>query len=374
MFEYFKRNYAWNLAALTLIEEVGTISQPAEVFAAVEASADAPVEEASRTWYEAMSAMGEKLARYAALDLEAGHTLTAARKFHRASAFFMRASRIAAHDDPGQMEAYRRSIEAYRQARGLEAEGVEFVDIPFGGGFMPALLVPATLDGRPSPIVVHIQGFDSVKETFYPVLKEYRRRGLSCLIVDQPGAGGALRLHNLKARIEAEQYVGAIVDWILSRPDLSTDKIGLTGISMGGFFAPRAAAFEPRVKALACWGALHDATRLSGGRADPVPSLAKHALWSWGLPSVEAWMETRRRMTLDGVVEKISCPLLVMHGENDRQIPVEQAVMTFEAATTADKTLKIFTTDEGGCEHCQIDNRAIAADYLADWYAAKLLP
>jgi dienelactone hydrolase len=372
MFEYFKSNYAWSLAALTLIEEVGTISQPAEVFAAVEGMADAPAEEASRAWYDAMTAMGEKQEKYANIDLAARTPLTAARKFHRAAAYFMRANRISSHEDPGQLVSYKRAIENYRKAREYGEEGVEFVDIPFEKGFMPALLIPATTDGKPSPIVVHIQGFDSVKETFFPVLREYRRRGLSCLIVDQPGAGGALRLHGLKARIETEVYVGAIVDWIMSRRDLATNMIGLTGVSMGGFFAPRAAVFEHRIRACAAWGALYDAKSLSSGRADPVPNVVKHAIWSWDLKSLDAWIDIRKQITLIGIVEKITCPLLVMHGENDRQIPVSQAVATYEAATTADKTLKIFTKDEGGAEHCQIDNRAIAADYLADWFASRL--
>ena len=77
-------------------------------------------------------------------------------------------------------------------------------------------------------------------------------------------------------------------------------------------------------------------------------------------------------MTLKGVVERLTCPLLVMHGENDRQVPLEHARSTYENAGSADKTLKIFTRDEGGAEHCQIDNRAIAADYVADWFASRL--
>ncbi len=72
---------------------------------------------------------------------------------------------------------------------------------------------------------------------------------------------------------------------------------------------------------------------------------------------------------MKGIVEKIACPLLVIHGENDRQVPLQQAIDTFEAATSRNKKLKIFKSDEGGVEHCQIDNRALAADYLADWFS-----
>lgn len=379
MFEYFKGNYAWNLAALMLVEEVGTISQPAEAFAAVADLAGKPGAEASGAWHDAMCALGEKQEAHAEADLAAGHPLTAARKFHRAAMYFIRAERITPHDDPRQLIAYKRALVNYRKAREHGQDGVEFVEIPFEGGFMPALLIRAKTEARPAPIVIHIQGFDSIKETQFPVLQEYRRRGLSCLIVDQPGAGGALRLHGLAARVEAEGYVGALIDWIKARADIATDRIGLTGVSMGGFLAPRAAAFEPRVKACASWGALDDAYTLTAPLAQgkdmaspSVPDMVKHGMWVFGLDTPGAFIDLTKRMTLKGVVEKITCPLLIVHGENDQQVPLAQAVATYERATTSDKTLKIFRQAEGGAEHCQIDNKAIAADYLADWFAEKL--
>lgn len=380
MFEFFKGNYAWNLTAVTLVEEVGTISQPAEAFAAVADFANAPEEEANDAWYNAMSALGEKVEISAESDLAAGHELTAARKFHRAAMYFIRVERMTSPQDPRRMTVYKRALENYRKARVYGQDGVEFVEIPFENGAMPALLIKAAAsDGKAPPIVIHIQGFDSIKETQFPILAEYRRRGLSCLIVDQPGAGGALRLYGLHARAESEGYVGAIIDWIAGRSDIATDRVGLTGMSMGGYFAPRAAAFEPRVKACAAWGAMYDVNRLAGGipqgkevAAPSVPNSAGHGIWSFGLRTPADFVALGRKMTLAGIVEKITCPLLVMHGENDRQVPVQHAIDTYERATTSDKTLKIFTKDEGGVEHCQIDNRAIASDYLSDWFAEKL--
>jgi naringenin degradation protein FdeB len=379
MYEFFKGNYAWNLTAVTLVEEVGTITQPAEAFAAVADLANAPEEEANDAWYNAMSALGEKVEISAESDLAAGHELTAARKFHRAAMYFIRAERMMSPRDLRRLTAYKRALENYRKARDYGQDGVEFVEIPFESGGMPALLIKAASDGKAPPIVIHIQGFDSIKETQFPILEEYRRRGLSCLIVDQPGSGGALRLYGLHARAETEGYVGVIIDWIAGRSDIATDRVGLTGMSMGGYFAPRAAAFEPRVKACAAWGAMYDVSRLIGdvtqGKDVAAPSVANsldHVMWSFGLQTPAAFIALARRMTLAGIVEKITCPLLVMHGESDRQVPVQHAIDTYETATTSDKTLKIFSKDEGGVEHCQIDNRAIAADYLADWFAEKL--
>lgn len=388
MFEYFKDNYAWNLTTLTLIEDVGTISQPAEAFEQAAKFADQPADVANNAWQEAMTALGDKTEKCAERDLAEGHPLTAARKFHRAAMYFIRAERMIAHTDPRRLAAYKRALVNYRKARDHGQDGVEFVNIPYESGFIPGLLIPATSDGNPSPIVIHLQGFDSLKETQWPCLQEYRRRGMSVLIVDQPGAGGALRLYNIPGRFDSEAYVSVIVDWLKARSDLATDRIGLCGVSMGGYFAPRAAAFEPRIKACASWGALYDA----GGLAAPivkgkayttivegkehttpsVPSMIEHAMWTFGLDTPIAFGELANQMTLAGVVSKITCPFLVMHGENDRQVPLQQAVSTYEGVASADKTLKVFRPDEGGVEHCQIDNKSIAADYLADWFAEKL--
>ena len=379
MFEFFRNNYAWNLTAISLMEEIGNVTQPCEAFAAVKAVESEPLEVSSIAWYDAMSEMGERMERLGEADLSEGNALTASRKFHRAASYFLRADRIAPHDDPRQMKAYRRAIANYRKSRDLAQDGVEFVDIPYENGFMPGLLIKAASDGGPAPIVIHIQGFDSVKETQFPMFQEYRRRGLSLLIVDQPGAGGALRLHGLAGRYDTEAYVRVIVDWILARDDIATDRIGLCGLSMGGYCAPRAAAFEPRIKAVASWGAMHNAADLAapivkGGAIDApsVPSPLKHALWVFGLSSKEEFVQVFEKMNLDGMVEKIRCPLLVMHGENDRQVPLAQAQRTYDQATVSDKTLKVFTKEEGGAEHCQVDNRAIAADYASDWFAKRL--
>jgi alpha-beta hydrolase superfamily lysophospholipase len=379
MFEYFSGNYTWNMAVNTLVEDVGTLSEPSEAFQAVAHLAEANPAVANEAWYQAMVRLGDRLEHMADQDISDGHALSAARKYHRASMYLVRAERMISHEEPKRLATYRRAIANYRKARDLRADGVEFIDIPYRSGYMPALLIRAGTAGNPPPIVVHLQGFDSIKETQFPVLQEYRRRGLSCLIVDQPGAGGALRLHGLTAEIETENYVSIIVDYIQSHPPIATKEIGLAGISMGGYFAPRAAAFEPRIQACAAWGAFYDGGALvnrapAGNTPAPsVPDPLKHALWVFGVDRPQDFIEIAKKMTLKGIVEKIACPLLVIHGEKDRQVPLQQAIDTFEAATNRNRKLKIFKADEGGVEHCQIDNRALAADYLADWFADTFL-
>jgi fermentation-respiration switch protein FrsA (DUF1100 family) len=72
------------------------------------------------------------------------------------------------------------------------------------------------------------------------------------------------------------------------------------------------------------------------------------------------------------VVEKMRCPLLVTHGDRDTIVPVENARLLYEAAGSPKKTLRIFTAEEGGAEHCQGDNRQLGSNYVADWLADTL--
>ncbi|MCZ7665248.1 MAG: lysophospholipase [Thermoleophilia bacterium] len=95
--------------------------------------------------------------------------------------------------------------------------------------------------------------------------------------------------------------------------------------------------------------------------------------WITGQNTLEGTLEVARRMTLEGIADRITCPLLVVHGENDRLLPVEIAQRTIDAAINSPvRKLKIFTAEEGGVEHCQVDDGRIATEYISDW-AAEIL-
>jgi fermentation-respiration switch protein FrsA (DUF1100 family) len=77
---------------------------------------------------------------------------------------------------------------------------------------------------------------------------------------------------------------------------------------------------------------------------------------------------------LDGVVQKIRCPFLLLHGEGDEQIPLSLAQQCFQAVGSKNKTLKVFTREEGGYHHCQIYNVSIGVAYMWDWVESVLKP
>ncbi|HVQ62178.1 MAG TPA: alpha/beta hydrolase, partial [Burkholderiales bacterium] len=94
--------------------------------------------------------------------------------------------------------------------------------------------------------------------------------------------------------------------------------------------------------------------------------------WILGLDDSDAALERAKAFSLAGVAGKIACPVLITHGANDRVVPVEAAHRLYAELKTPRKTLKIFTPEEGGAEHCQVDDRPLGISYIADWIAATL--
>jgi len=223
--------------------------------------------------------------------------------------------------------------------------------------------------------VALFNGLDSTKEMLYGcgLQQQLARRGISSIAVDQPGVGEALRLNRLTAVVETERWASAVVDYLETRGDVAREHIGCGAWSLGGYYAPRAAAMEKRFKLCVAWGANFDwgqtqQRRLAGQGDQPVPHYWKHVQWVWGKATLEEFMAYIPRVTLAPVIDKITVPFLVVHGANDRQIPVADAHQQYDGAVNSPKrALKFFTQREGGVEHCSADNQWNVRDYIADW-------
>ena len=195
------------------------------------------------------------------------------------------------------------------------------------------------------------------------------------LALDLPGVGEALRLGRIFTRHDYEVPVAAAIDYLETRPDVACDRVGIVGSSLGGYYVARAAAFEPRLKAVVAWGANYDyhavwqrRITVGGSIAAPVFQL----MYITGTDAMDAAMERIKDFKLEPVAHQISCPFLIVHGREDQQIPVADANRMFDAVGSKDKTLKIFAGEDGGAAHCQFDNHLPGLLYVADWLARKL--
>lgn len=374
--QYFSGNYVWNLAITMALNIGGVYSELDDVLAPLKELAPDDGKALDK-FVGALVSLGARIEKLAQDDLAAGRTRSASQKFKRACIYYMTGERAQIHGAPGRVDLYRRMLACFEAFRIHGNEPCERVEVPFGDTSMPALFIPGTGEGR-RPCMVHFQGLDVMKELlhFSGIGKELAARGVSCLIVDHPGVGEALRLRNLTATPETEVPARACLDYLTTRADIDPERIGIMALSLGGYYAPRAAAMEPRFACCVAWGAVWDfgkrqRLRLEGRGTEPsVPAFFEHVAWVLGAKSLEESIAITDRMYLDGVAQKIRCPILITHGENDRQVPLDQAQKLFDACTNSPRReLKIHTRQDGGAEHCSVDNFPIAVDYMADWVA-----
>jgi hypothetical protein len=331
MFEYFPNNYPWSLAVMGAISRGGMMGEIDEACRPLkDAAAKKNDPAAQMAWFESWMKVAERVERLGLADEQANHPLSAGRKLMRAGLYYLMAERMPSHKDPRRMIAYTRGIATYAKGLKLRKEPVERVEIPYGEHKLPAFFVKAPVAGK-APCMVHFDGFDVTKEIIYQATAdEYRRRGISLLIVDHPGVGEALRLHKLPSIPETEKPAKAAVDYLETRADVDKDRIGMVALSLGGYYAPRAAAYEKRFNCCVAWGAIYDfgvafAARVSGINEPSVPGYPEHGQWVFGKDTLEETLAVTRQMTLEKAAGEIECPLLVVHGENDRQIPLWHA-------------------------------------------------
>jgi dienelactone hydrolase len=380
VFKYFPTNYVWNLSVDLAIEMGARIGEIEAMCAPLQEAAKQPDAAGTKAFRETWSKMANKLCELAAEDESRGRLISAGDKYGRAATYLLTAERLQAHGAEGRAALYQRFLEVFAKGIKLAGENCERVEIPYGNAHISGLLVRAEgVTGR-APILVQLNGLDSTKEMKYRVglPRWLAQRGISSLVIDQPGTGEALRLHGMTAVYNAELWASKVVDWLQARADVDPKRIGCEGVSLGGYYCPRAVAFEPRFACGVVWGANHDwrdvqKKRLAKEGNFPVPHYWAHVQWVWGARNMEEFMQIAENVHLDGVVERIKVPFLVTHGEKDSQIPLHWAQRTYEQLVNSPKReLKIFTDREGGVQHSSFDNSANAGAYIADWVAETL--
>ena len=273
---------------------------------------------------------------------------------------------------------YKKALRCYHEGLKRRHPEIEFCEVPYEGRTLPAYFMKSAVK-EPAPTVVLFDGMDNCKEMSVLFAgPEFARRGFNTLAIDGPGQGEALRLRKIHARHDYEVAGTAAYEFVAGRTDVDPRQVVVMGYSFGGYYAPRVAAFERRYAACVCLGALHwdlhawQREIRDQLKADPKKSAQSNFQFQWilGVSDPDEALERAKLFTLAGVAEKIACPVLVVHGQNDRVVPVDAAHKLYAALPAGRKTLKIFTPEEGGAEHCQVDDRPLGIGYIADWIDA----
>ena len=293
MFKYFPTNYVWNLSVDLAIEMGARIGEIEAMCAPLQDAAKQPDAACAKAFRETWSRMADKLCDLAEEDEARGRLISAGDKYHRAAIYLLTADRLQAHGAPGRLALYSRFLDVFARGVKLAGENCERVEIPYGDAHISGLYVRAGNVDGPAPILVQVNGLDSTKEMKYRVgLPAWlAQRGVASLVIDQPGTGEALRLHGMHAVYDSERWASKVVDWLETRAGVDSRRIGLEGVSLGGYYCPRAVAFEPRFALGVVWGANHDwrdvqKKRLAKEGSFPVPHYWEHVRWLWGAKEI----------------------------------------------------------------------------------------
>jgi len=378
-FTYFPEDYRWSAAVCGILSSAPWGgSDIGEVDRACRGLRKQVGDDAA--WFEAWCAEGDRVHTLAREAEARGRRITAAAAYLRACNYYQMAERFRTPKDKTALEAYREGVDCFQHfARLTERPRIEVIEVPYERASLPAYFVHAeNTDPTRRPCVVFFDGLDITKELQYlRGVPDLVRRGIACLIVDGPGTGEAIRFRGHYLRHDYEVVGRAAVDYLATRPDVDPQRIGVMAVSLGGYYAPRCASMEPRFKACIAWGAIWDyhATwkrRMEAGFRASMSVPGQHICWILGVGSVEEALKKLEPFRLDGVVQRMRCPFLLTHGADDEQIPMADARALFEAVGSADKTLRVFTTEEGGSQHCQRDYLTLGTSVMFDWLAEKL--
>lgn len=335
-------------------------------------------------WFRAWAAEAALVEAAGRERLADGRRRSGAAYLARAANYYHVGERFMTPKTPESDAAYQRGVQCFRDAAPyLGHSRIESVEIPYEGRTLPGLLVHAEGKAARAPAMVYFDGLDVTKEIqYFKGVPDLAARGVACLIVDGPGNGEAIRFRGMPLHHETERYATAAYEWLAARPEIDEARIGVMALSLGGYYAPRAAAFEQRFACCVAWGAqwdYHETWRQRFEKIDraTTPSLSvpwRHLLWVLGVETRDEAMRKLEDFRLEGVVQRITCPTLILHGEGDEQIPMEFAQACFDAIGAERKELRVFTREEGGYHHCQIDNLSIGVAAMWDWIEAVLRP
>jgi dipeptidyl aminopeptidase/acylaminoacyl peptidase len=374
MFHFFPDNYMWSQALNRCLFSGGAYG---EISKAAGLLAESAKVYDNDHWFEVLYGFGDQLHQRAVGQQEAGHVISARESNLRAASYYQWSIAFMEHDDPRREEAYSRSIATFGNFADLTTPRIERVEVPYEGASFPAWFVPAAETAVSRPGIVYLPGLDSTKEQGIMFALAVRERGFSTLLCDSPGIGEAVTFRELVNRYDYEVPASAAFDYLASRPEIDEDRIATVGLSLGGYRVARAAAFDKRFAAAVAWGAMWDFQKTwEGFRDNPrgnVPTPTAHSLAVMGAESLEEVWDKLADWKLEGVVGKIECPFLILHGDNDALVSSEEAQLLFNGIGSAKKELRVFTTEEGGSAHCQNDNRILAHDYISDWLSDLLL-
>lgn len=347
-------------------------------------------------WYREWHALGRRLEAAADEFEGAGRRVSArgallrACNYYRSAEFFLHGN----PSDPRILDSWGKSRACFLRAAKLMDHPVLPVAIPYEKTTIPGYLCLVDDSGATRPLLIVHSGFDGTVEELYAQIAVFAlERGYNCLMFEGPGQGAVIREQGIPFRYDWEKVVSPVVDFALARSEVDPERVALMGISFGGYLAPRAAAFEPRIKALIANGGVYDFHANFVRQAPPgtdemldtpegaaefdgdirevssnnvtIAWVFGNGMWTFGVKTPSELVRATRPYTMKDVATQIKCPTLIVDSENDKDMP-GQAEKLFEALECP-KTFLMFTEEEAADEHCQMGAAQISMARIMNW-------
>jgi dienelactone hydrolase len=362
-------------------------------------------------WFREWYATAEHFSREGDDSLASGHDVSAREAYYRASTYY-RTSEFFLHGNPADpriLEAWTKSRDLFIKAAKMDTMPFEEVKIIYEGTTLPGYFYSVDRSGKARPLLIIQTGFDGCQEELHPYAIAGIKRGYNVLTFEGPGQGAVIRTQQIPFRPDWEKVGTPVIDYTVSRSDVDRSRIALWGISLGGYLAPRAAAYEHRIAAVIADGATYDvgynvmqSLKQAGGAAasigreelkaylqtDPTEFnqsvrahmkmntkerwLNEHGMFAFKAGSPALFMAKWMEFTLEGVAEKISCPVLLCYSATDSFDPGgAQAKMLYDHLKS-EKTLMAFSEEYGAGYHCQMAAWAQSFAGKFNWLDDKL--
>jgi dipeptidyl aminopeptidase/acylaminoacyl peptidase len=266
-------------------------------------------------------------------------------------------------DDPVQQRAaHERAVACFLKASRALSPPAELVHIPYGDTTLAAYLrVPAGTGFANVPVVIMAPGLDSTKEELQATAEYFLARGLATLAIDGPGQGESE--YELPIEPAYEKVATAAVDYLQDCSGLDRERIGLFGVSLGGYYAARSAAYEKRLKAVV---ALAGPYRFDLDWDDLPPQTRATFQARSGAKSEAEARAKAAELTLENAAARIETPLLVVGGGRDRIVPAYHQERLAREVKTAE--LALYPDGSHGVTNRAYESRS----RMADWLAARL--
>lgn len=349
------------------------------------------------SWCTEWEKTADRVRKFGEKCLSDGFMISASESFLRASNYYRTAEFYLNYgcDQDYMVKIDTLSTQCFNMAIQYGPYDIKSVEIPFENNSLPGHFYHANV-GKSVPTIIAISGNDGNKEELYAIGISAIKRGMNCLIFDGPGQGESIRRRNIPFRFNYETAVSPAIDFALCEPSVDPNRIVLWGESLGGYFAPRAAAFENRISACVANGGLYDCLSLNPDkRVSILNGIRKHerafnclARLLMSMSVVLDWRFRHGFLTfhvntpseyvlgfepfnMDNVASKISCPTLVIGNENDKKAWRDQAQILF-SALKCPKEYMYFTNEEGAGAHCQAGCRCYANDRIFNWIEKAL--